>query len=379
MEIAKINLQKSNEYDYKKIINNYQLHDAIDKGKKKRFQSLVSLNKRYKPTVEHMKEVVIDRENKRVTQVKKEIKDREKKIQQNKEYLSKEGNDILKIKKIRDKREKNALIQHDLVLEGYEKKRLKEAERTENRLKEYEDNLNEKRRARNEGYNEKLKKSYQEHEKNLKIRDEKYEQMIKERDDKFFEKYTNAYWSKKNRANQRREKKNNHLRHLEQIREMREEQDKLYMKKLKKFQKKLNDVAKRKEEIEQRRKDEIEKFARTQKEKFDRVQDNLLTFKEEDNEDREAVLDYQREYVINKAVNKDIGMELRKANARDNVILADMEMYKMMGKFNKDINKIQDQSMLKLSDNKRKQMYKDLLREEAERKKKEEEDKKFQK
>ena len=72
-------------------------------------------------------------------------------------------------------------------------------------------------------------------------------------------------------------------------------------------------------------------------------------------------------------------MELRKANARDNVILADMEMYKMMGKFNKDINKIQDQSMLKLSDNKRKQMYKDLLREEAERKKKEEEDKKFQK
>ncbi len=379
MEIAKINLQKSNEYDYKKIINNYQLHDAIDKGKKKRFQSLVSLNKRYKPTVEHMKEVVIDRENKRVTQVKKEIKDREKKIQQNKEYLSKEGNDILKIKKIRDKREKNALIQHDLVLEGYEKKRLKEAERTENRLKEYEDNLNEKRRARNEGYNEKLKKSYQEHEKNLKIRDEKYEQMIKERDDKFFEKYTNAYWSKKNRANQRREKKNNHLKHLEQIREMREEQDKLYMKKLKKFQKKLNDVAKRKEEIEQRRKDEIEKFARTQKEKFDRVQDNLLTFKEEDNEDREAVLDYQREYVINKAVNKDIGMELRKANARDNVILADMEMYKMMGKFNKDINKIQDQSMLKLSDNKRKQMYKDLLREEAERKKKEEEDKKFQK
>ena len=379
MEIAKQNLQKSNEYDYKKIINDYQLHDAIDKGKKKRFQSLVSLNKRYKPTVEHMKEVVIDRENKRVTQVKKEIKDREKKIQQNKEYLSKEGNDILKIKKIRDKREKNALIQHDLVLEGYEKKRLKEAERTENRLKEYEDNLNEKRRARNEGYNEKLKKSYQEHEKNLKIRDEKYEQMIKERDDKFFEKYTNAYWSKKNRANQRREKKNNHLRHLEQIREMREEQEKLYMKKIKKFQKKLNDVAKRKEEIEQKRKDEMEKLARTQKEKFERVQDNLLTFKEEDDEDREAVLDYQRELVINKANNKDIAMELRKANAREKVILADMEMYKMMGKFNKDINKIQDQSMLKLSNNRRKQMYKDLLREEAEKKKKEEEDKKFQK
>ena len=38
MEEAKLILERSNEYDYKKIINNYQLHDAIDKGKKKRFQ-----------------------------------------------------------------------------------------------------------------------------------------------------------------------------------------------------------------------------------------------------------------------------------------------------------------------------------------------------
>ena len=40
MEEAKINLERSNEYDYKKIINNYQLHDAIDKGKKKKISIL---------------------------------------------------------------------------------------------------------------------------------------------------------------------------------------------------------------------------------------------------------------------------------------------------------------------------------------------------
>ena len=50
-----------------------------------------------------------------------------------------------------------------------------------------------------------------------------------------------------------------------------------------------------------------------------------------------------------------------------------------MGQFNKDIRRIQDKSMLKLSNEKRKEVYKNLLREEAERKKKEEEDKKFQK
>ena len=226
MEDAKTFLIRSNDYDYKKIINNYQLHDAIDKGKKKRFQSLVALNKRYKPTVEHMKELVIDRENKRVTQVKKELKDKEKKIRQNKEFLATSGNEILKIKKIRDQRERNALLQHDLVLESFEKKRLQEAERTESKLREFEENFYEKRKTRNNDYNEKLRKSYEEHERNLRVRDEKYEQLIKERDDKYFEKYTKAYWIKKNRQSQVKQKKNKHLKHIEQKKKMREEQEK---------------------------------------------------------------------------------------------------------------------------------------------------------
>ena len=379
MEDAKTFLIRSNDYDYKKIINNYQLHDAIDKGKKKRFQSLVALNKRYKPTVEHMKELVIDRENKRVTQVKKELKDKEKKIRQNKEFLATSGNEILKIKKIRDQRERNALLQHDLVLESFEKKRLQEAERTESKLREFEENFYEKRKTRNNEYNEKLRKSYEEHERNLRVRDEKYEQLIKERDDKYFEKYTKAYWIKKNRQSQVKQKKNDHLKHLEQIKEMREEQERLYQKKLKKYQKKLNDMTKRKEQLEQKKKDDMEKFAQIQREKLDKVKENLNENKEQGNVEREAILDYQREYVVNRANNKDSAYELKRANARENVTLADMEMYRKMGQFNKDISQIQDKSMLKLSAEQRKEVYRNLLREEAEKKKKEEEDKKYAK
>ena len=379
MEDAKTFLIRSNDYDYKKIINNYQLHDAIDKGKKKRFQSLVALNKRYKPTVEHMKELVIDRENKRVTQVKKELKDKEKKIRQNKEFLATSGNEILKLKKIRDQRERNALLQHDLVLESFEKKRLQEAERTESKLREFEENFYEKRKTRNNDYNEKLRKSYEEHERNLRVRDEKYEQLIKERDDKYFEKYTKAYWIKKNRQSQVKQKKNDHLKHLEQIKEMREEQERLYQKKLKKYQKKLNDMTKRKEQLEQKKKDDMEKFAQIQREKLDKVKENLNENKEQGNVEREAILDYQREYVVNRANNKDSAYELKRANARENVTLADMEMYRKMGQFNKDISQIQDKSMLKLSAEQRKEVYRNLLREEAEKKKKEEEDKKYAK
>ena len=50
-----------------------------------------------------------------------------------------------------------------------------------------------------------------------------------------------------------------------------------------------------------------------------------------------------------------------------------------MGQFNKDISQIQDKSMLKLSAEQRKEVYRNLLREEAEKKKKEEEDKKYAK
>jgi len=160
---------------------------------------------------------------------------------------------------------------------------------------------------------------------------------------------------------------------------MREEQEKLYLKKIKRFQKKLNEISKRKDEIQKRKREEIGRFAQTQKEKFERVQENLENYKEENDEEREAILDFQREFIINRANNKETAIELKKQNARENVILADMEMYRMMGQFNKDISKIQDKSMLKLSNDKRKAMYKNLIKEEAEKKKKEEEDKKFQK
>ena len=59
-----------------------------------------------------MRETVIDRENKRVNQVKKELKEKEKKINQNKKYFATEGNAIKKIRKIRDEKEKKALEQH---------------------------------------------------------------------------------------------------------------------------------------------------------------------------------------------------------------------------------------------------------------------------
>ena len=70
-----------------------------------------------------MKETITERENKRVNQVKKELREKEKKILQNKRYYATEGNTINKIKKIREEKAQKALEHHEEILESYEKKR----------------------------------------------------------------------------------------------------------------------------------------------------------------------------------------------------------------------------------------------------------------
>ena len=156
---------------------------------------------------------------------------------------------------------------------------------------------------------------------------------------------------------------------------MKDEQDKMYLKKIKKFQKKLNEMEKRKLQIELNKKEAGEKLHKFQLEKFERIKDNLLMNKEENEEFRDNVLEYQREFIFNRPIKKDDAIEVKKNNARETIVLDNLERDKKIFQFNKDIYKIQEQSMLKLSNEKRRIMYNNLLKEEAERKKKELEDK----
>ena len=57
------------------------------------------------------------------------------------------------------------------------------------------------------------------------------------------------------------------------------------------------------------------------------------------------------------------------------IVISQLELNRKMNQFNKDINKLKDESILKKSQEQRKKMYQDLLKAEADRKRKEEEDK----
>lgn len=375
MELAKSDLKKQNDYEYNKMIEDFQLKDSIVKERKKRFKNLVDLNKRYPTQVNSMRETVRYTEEMRMKKMKKELNDKQQRYEEQREQIRSQNEEAnLKNKKLRENREENIRKNFNKAKEKQEEKRLEEAKRTQNRLKEYTENSEDKRLERQKQYVAKLRQSQEFHEKNLKIRDEKYEQQIKERDEKAFEKYTKNYWLKKERAQKKKEDKNKELKHLEAIKELQEQNEEERMKKQKAYIKKLNDMTTKRLRLEEKRQIEYENIINEQKQKFAKTKINLENYKKTDELIRQNILEYQRALVF-RGLDKDQATSLKRSNARENIILSQMEMGRKLNQFNREMNKLKDESILKKSFDQRRQIYKDLLKAEAEKKKKEEEEK----
>ena len=375
MELAKSDLKKQNDYEYNKMIEDFQLKDSIVKERKKRFKNLVDLNKRYPTQVNSMRETVRYTEEMRMKKMKKELNDKQQRYEEQREQIRSQNEEAnLKNKKLRENREENIRKNFNKAKEKQEEKRLEEAKRTQNKLKEYTENSEDKRLERQKQYVAKLRQSQEFHEKNLKIRDEKYEQQIKERDEKAFEKYTKNYWLKKERAQKKKEDKNKELKHLEAIKELQEQNEEERMKKQKAYIKKLNDMTTKRLRLEEKRQIEYENIINEQKQKFAKTKINLENYKKTDELIRQNILEYQRALVF-RGLDKDQATSLKRSNARENIILSQMEMGRKWKQFNREMNKLKDESILKKSFEQRRQIYKDLLKAEAEKKKKEEEEK----
>ena len=375
MELAKSDLKKQNDYEYNKMIEDFQLKDSIVKERKKRFKNLVDLNKRYPTQVNSMRETVRYTEEMRMKKMKKELDDKQQRYEEQREQIRSQNEEAnLKNKKLRENREENIRKNFNIAKEKQEEKRLEEAKRTQNKLKEYTENSEDKRLERQKQYVAKLRQSQEFHEKNLKIRDEKYEQQIKERDEKAFEKYTKNYWLKKERAQKKKEDKKKELKHLEAIKELQEQNEEERMKKQKAYIKKLNDMTTKRLRLEEKRQIEYENIINEQKQKFAKTKINLENYKKTDELIRQNILEYQRALVF-RGLDKDQATSLKRSNARENIILSQMEMGRKLNQFNREMNKLKDESILKKSFDQRRQIYKDLLKAEAEKKKKEEEEK----
>ena len=148
---------------------------------------------------------------------------------------------------------------------------------------------------------------------------------------------------------------------IEELERLNKERENALLKKIMK-----REVIKEKYDKQKKEKFLMEQTKREEKMKKCKTQKGEIM--KEQNERRLDILDYQLELL--KRVNKrDKSNELKRISAGERRVLGQMTMEKNLSDFYRRMNLLKDQSIYKKTEEERYKMYKNLKREEAERKK----------
>jgi hypothetical protein len=217
------------------------------------------------------------------------------------------------------------------------------------------------------------------HEKNIIEVNKENDKLEEETREKEFQKYVTYYFLKKGQKQELSKKKKERSNKLKEKSEKLDEIDRLN-------EEKLKDIMRRLQRMDKRRKDNIklkeekileDKMRRDSKKKNVRIR--LSELEIEEGEKRRDILDYQTEMMNRSLKMNDPMKNKRRFNTGDNSISNQMAIQKNMSNFMRKLNLLKSQSISKQSAEKRIKMFKELKRQEAERKKKEKEDELFNK
>ena len=196
--------------------------------------------------------------------------------------------------------------------------------------------------------------------------------------EKEFQKYVTYYFLKKGQKqslSKKKKERTNKLKEksekLEELERLNEERRKLIMKKMQKMDKKRSDNIKIKEEkiLE----DKMRRDA-----KINCVKMKLKEMEGGEGEKRKDILEYQTE-MMNRSLKMNDAMNNKKKFHTESTITNQMAIQSNMMLFMKKLNTLKSQSITKKSIEKRIKIFKELKRQEAERKKREKEDELFNK
>ena len=130
----------------------------------------------------------------------------------------------------------------------------------------------------------------------------------------------------------------------------------------------------RKEKYDRKRKERLYLNKTKLEEKMKKCRTQKIEINRELNERRLDIIEYQLE-LLKRGNKKEKSNELKRINAGEKRVISQMTMEKSLADFYKRMNELKDQSIYKKSEDERFKMYKNIKREEAERKKKELEEK----
>ena len=262
-------------------------------------------------------------------------------------------------------------------LEQWELKRLEEARRTQNKLKNFSEKSNEYHNRLHKCFELKVKQINDNHIKNFQLRNELNEIRSKQNAEKASIKYNNHFWKEKERNLKKKEEKQQYeQKHLDMVKEILEQNEQERIAKQQKCIHKLDDMVNKQKLFEQKKHLEYANFIKAQNEKFQNVKRNLIKSREKSVQAREEILRLQREANA-RYLSRTVNFRCRSVKGSNHTVNYPQNMEMKMNEFNKEINKLKDKSIMKKSYEQRKQIYYDMLKEEAERKKREEEEKRL--
>ena len=225
-----------------------------------------------------------------------------------------------------------------------------------------------------ENFSKRNKNSEMRHDKNVIEVNKENEKLESETREKEFQKYVTYYFLKKSqhqsltkKKKERSTKEKEKSEKLEEIDRALEEKRKDLFKRMQKMDKKRTEILKSKEEKILENKMERES-------KTINVRRRLTEMEEVEGEKRRDILDYQHELMNRSLKLNDANHNKKRFNTGENTITNQMAIQRHMMTFMKKLNTLKSQSITKKSLEKRIKIFKELKRQEAERKRREKED-----
>ena len=226
-----------------------------------------------------------------------------------------------------------------------------------------------------EAFSKKNKDSEKRHEKNVIEVKKENKKLAKETEEKEFQKYITYYFLKKGQSQDLSKKKKEKSNKLQNFKEKLEELDRDNEERRKKLIKKMQKMDKKREEYMKSKEEKIleEKYKRDAKTKS--VNKRLKEMEIEEFERRKDVLAYQTELM-----NRSMKMtHLNRLKKIENSITNQIAIQNNLTAFNRKLNILKSQSVTKKTPEEKMKIYKELKRQEAERKRREKEDEMFNK
>jgi hypothetical protein len=200
------------------------------------------------------------------------------------------------------------------------------------------------------------------------------EKLAKETEEKEFKKYISFYFLRKAQENALKQKKKEKRTKMKEKNERMEEIERKNKERENNLIKKILKRQAIKEKSDKQRQEKFSMEKNKREEKMKKCLTQKIEIMKEQNERRLDILDYQLD-LLKRGKKKEKSNELKRISAGERRVMGQMTLEKNLSDFYRRMNILKEQSIYKKTPEERYKMYRNLKREEAERKKKELEEK----